>query len=128
MKKLAVVTVLLAALVFTGCESFVAMPLEATEFKEMVEDNPDVQLIDVRTAQEFSTGHLVNSRNIDFYRDDLDTALDELDREKPIAVYCAMGQRSQAVYDKLVEMKFHEVYHLTGGTQAWQAQGYDLTR
>lgn len=102
--------------------------LDPIGFKEMMEENSDLQLIDVRTAGEVATGYIPDAVNIDFRSSGFRDALEKLDRKKPIAVYCAVGQRSQAAYDMLKEMKFHEVYHLAGGTVAWQQQSYLLIK
>ncbi|MCE7994274.1 MAG: rhodanese-like domain-containing protein [Roseivirga sp.] len=112
-----------------GCgQGYKSEALGPDGFKEMIEDNPDLQLIDVRTVGEVSSGYIPEAVNIDFRDPGFRQALEKLDRQKPIAVYCAVGQRSQAAYDMLVEMKFHEVYHLTGGTIAWQQKNYSLVK
>lgn len=113
-------------LVLVGCTKYKASPLEATEFKEMIDDNPDVQLVDVRTFNEFSEGHIPNALNINFYDEAFQVGMDTLDRKKPIAVYCLVGQRSAEAYNMLVEMKFREVYHLTGGTVAWRNENFEI--
>lgn len=112
-----------------SCEQgYKAEALAPEGFKEMMEDNPNLQLIDVRTVGEVASGYIPEAVNIDFRDPGFRQALEKLDRKKPIAVYCAVGQRSQAAYDMLVEMKFHEVYHLTGGTIAWQQKNYPIVK
>ncbi|GAB5523059.1 MAG: hypothetical protein Roseis2KO_09310 [Roseivirga sp.] len=113
---------------FSCVQEYKAAALNPVGFKEMIEDNSDLQLIDVRTAAEVASGYIPEAVNIDFRDPGFREALEKLDRKKPIAVYCAVGQRSQAAYDMLIEMKFHEVYHLTGGTIAWQQENYQLIR
>lgn len=109
-------------------QEYKAEALNPVGFKEMIEDNPDLQLVDVRTTGEVASGYISEAVNIDFRDPGFREAMEKLDRKKPIAVYCAVGQRSQAAYDMLIEMKFHEVYHLTGGTIAWQQENYQLIR
>lgn len=112
-----------------GCvQEYKAAALNPVGFKEMIEDNPDLQLIDVRTPGEVASGFIPEAVNIDFQDPGFREAMEKLDRKKPVAVYCAVGQRSQAAYNMLIEMKFHEVYHLTGGTVAWQQENYQLIR
>jgi len=115
---------LMLLLAISGCTaSFEAKPLQPSEFKQLIESSKAVQVIDVRTPGEFSTGYLPNAVNIDFFNEAFQSELDKLDRNKPIAVYCTVGQRSGKAYDMLVEMKFRRVYHLEGGLNAWQAAG-----
>jgi rhodanese-related sulfurtransferase len=122
-------TYIFSGLVFLlvfSCQEYKASPLTAAEFKAMMEASPDLQLIDVRTPGEVASGFIPDAVNIDFRDPDFQKTLDGLDRNKPIAVYCAVGQRSESAYNMLIEMKFREVYHLTGGTNAWRAENYEL--
>ncbi|WP_194851015.1 rhodanese-like domain-containing protein [Nonlabens antarcticus] len=49
-------------------------------------------LLDVRTSSEFNTGHLQTSKNIPVQS--IDQRMSEVDKSKPVIVYCAMGGRS----------------------------------
>ena len=82
----------------------------------------NVQLIDVRTTQEYQEGHidgasLQNIRNIDFEQN-----LDKLDKTKPVLVYCKSGGRSARAADMLKEKGFTQIYNLEGGFTAWDAE------
>ena len=46
-----------------------------------------------------------------------------MNKNEPIAVYCAVGQRSLKVYEILQEKGFKEVYHLDGGINQWIYEG-----
>ena len=69
--------------------------------KEVIEKylNDGAQLLDVRTASEFNGNHIEGSKNIPVQV--IDQKLKELDKEKPIIVYCAMGGRSNIAANKL---------------------------
>ena len=54
----------------------------------------EVQLVDVRSAAEFSTGHIPNSQNIDVLSPSFDNDIKLLDKSKPVMVYCKSGNRS----------------------------------
>ena len=126
MKKLPLLAVLALSLALSSCYTKVAKPLEAVDFKKMLDKNPDAQIIDVRTFDEFFSGHIGDAYNIDFYHPKFIEGLDTLDRNKPVAVYCLVGQRSAEAYKMLVEMDFKKVYHLTGGTVAWRREKFDI--
>ena len=51
--------------------------------------------------------------------------VDELDRSRPLYVICAVGQRSAAVVDYLVQAGF-DAYNVAGGTYGWQRAGRPL--
>ena len=61
-------------------------------------------LLDVRTPQEFSQGHIPDALNIPV--DDLRVRLGELPRDRPIAVYCQVGQRGYLATRILVQAGF----------------------
>lgn len=80
---------------------------------------PDVQLVDVRTPEEFSEGHIENAVNIDFMADDFDAKVASLDKEKPVMVYCKSGGRSAKASARLKELGFKNISDLEGGITNW---------
>ncbi|MDE5809036.1 MAG: rhodanese-like domain-containing protein [Muribaculaceae bacterium] len=92
--------------------------MNVAEFADYLK-NDDVQLLDVRTPDEFSEGHISGAMNIDWYDDNFITdAVKSLDKTRPIAIYCRSGKRSAAAAQKLTE-KGYKVTNLTGGIIAW---------
>ena len=88
---------------------------------------PDVVVLDVRTAEEYAEGHLAGAVNIDVKGTDfLSQALGQLDSTKTIAVYCRSGRRSAAAATLLAKEGFRLV-NLVGGIMAWQAEGQPVT-
>lgn len=86
-------------------------------------NEPDAQLLDVRTAGEFSGGHLANAHNLDWTNGQLEAAVPELDKSQPVLLYCASGRRSDAARQFLVEQGFTDVADLQGGIGAWTGAG-----
>ena len=80
----------------------------------------DAELIDVREVDEFVAGHVPGARLVPM--SEITTRLDELERDRPLYVICAVGQRSLAVADYLVRAGF-EAYSVAGGTYAWMQAG-----
>lgn len=94
--------------------------ITANELQELIKEKPDLQLVDVRTISEYKSGHLSKSVLIDYYKSDFKAKLQKLDKNKPIAVYCAVGVRSNSALRILKRLGFKEAYDLSGGIQAWQ--------
>ncbi len=67
------------------------------KIKKYLADN--AQLLDVRTAAEFNSNHIEGSINIPVQG--ISQKMDQLDKERPIVVYCAMGGRSDIAASKL---------------------------
>jgi thioredoxin 1 len=99
--------------------------ISVDEFEKKI-CNADVQLIDVRTAEEFSGGYLKGAANIDVNSNDFDTKLATYDKSKPVLVYCLSGGRSSAAADKLSEMGFKQVFNMEGGIMKWEAANKPL--
>jgi rhodanese-related sulfurtransferase len=83
---------------------------------------PDVQLVDVRTPEEFSEGHLENAVNIDVTADDFDVKVASLDKDKPVMVYCKSGGRSARASARLKELGFKNITDLEGGITNWKSE------
>jgi rhodanese-related sulfurtransferase len=94
--------------------------LEVAAFQTKIA-SPKVQLVDVRTPQEFSTGHITDAQNINFYDAEFRAKVDVLDKNKPIAVYCAAGGRSSKATNVLRDLGFKQIIDLKGGMTAWKA-------
>lgn len=117
MKK---IHILLAATVFAaGCGNGYDS-VDAQEFAETL-NNPDIQIIDTRTPQEFSEGHIPGAVNIDLYREDFFDQMDCLDKDRPIAVYCRGGRRSKIAAERFVGKGF-QVTELNGGIITWEGE------
>jgi len=83
-------------------------------------EGDDVQLVDVRTQQEFDAGHLAGAVLIDVKQDGfIDRAVGQLDAARPVAVYCRSGRRSADAAAQLAA-RGYRVTNLEGGILAWQ--------
>lgn len=89
---------------------------------------PDVQLVDVRTPEEFAEGHLENAINIDITADDFDSKIAALDKEKPVMVYCKAGGRSAKASSRLNELGFKNISDLEGGIINWNSENKPIVK
>ena len=93
------------------------------EFEQAIAE-PDVQLVDVRTQEEYEQGHIVGAMNIDWKNDAFaDEAEQMLDKSKTVAVYCRGGRRSHEAGNKLYIMGYTHIVELQGGLEAWKTAG-----
>ncbi len=99
--------------------------VSSADFKLKTE-NKDIQLIDVRTPEEFSEGHIMNATNIDFYDSAFYTQMNALNKKEPLYIYCRSGGRSGKAAMILKEQGFKEVYDLKGGILDWKQQNFEL--
>ncbi len=88
--------------------------------------NDQAQLIDVRSADEFGSGHLAHAWNLDWSSGELEVRAGTLDKTRPVLLYCASGRRSAAANDHLRANGFTDVVDLDGGMNAWRSAGLPL--
>lgn len=82
---------------------------------------PAARILDVRTKEEFATGHLAKALLIPWTDKDFATrAAKELDPGKPLLVYCRSGRRSAEAAEALVKLGFTDVRNVEGGILAWE--------
>ena len=118
---------------FTGCLTSCGQQdiksVDADEFEKTI-SRDGVQLLDVRTEAEFSEGHIASDKvkNIDYRQPDfIEQADGELDKGRPVAVYCRSGRRSLDAA-KLLAKRGFEVINLKGGILEWQEKGKPVRR
>ncbi len=96
---------------------------DPARFATLMAEHPG-QVLDVRTPEEWATGVIAGARFIDFNAGGFkDAAAVQLDKAKPVYVYCAAGGRSYRASKQLKELGFSEVYDLVGGMGAWKEAG-----
>jgi len=87
------------------------------------QESSDHILIDVRTPEEFASGHIAGAVNIPVQQ--LEQRLSEVPDDKEIVVYCRSGNRSATASQILANSGYSDVYDM-GGIIAWQQAGYPI--
>lgn len=98
------------------------------EMRESLNEDRLLQLLDVRTTEEYEVGHLRDSQNICVTDSDFKEKVAKLDKNKPVYVYCKKGGRSAKAAKILTEMGFKEIYDLDGGITAWDEAGLETEK
>jgi thioredoxin 1 len=100
--------------------------ISADEFDNLLKQTADAQVLDVRTAGEFTGGHLKNAINIDVNSADFEQQITTLDKTKPVFVYCLAGSRSASAAKYMRAQGFATVYEMSGGILKWNNAGKPL--
>jgi thioredoxin len=104
-----------------GQTSKVIKTLDVKTYAEKLKETENPQLLDVRTPEEYSSGHIGNAVNVNWNSVDFVDEATKYDKSKPIFVYCKVGGRSSNAAEKLEELGFKEIYNLDGGIMKWNA-------
>ncbi|HRO76562.1 MAG TPA: rhodanese-like domain-containing protein [Crocinitomicaceae bacterium] len=96
--------------------------LNTKEYQQVLTKNKSIQLVDVRTPEEFAEGHLENAVNININSSNFAKQVEKLDKSKPVYIYCRSGGRSRTAGATLEKMGFKEIYDLKGGILYWDGK------
>jgi rhodanese-related sulfurtransferase len=80
-----------------------------------------VQVVDVRTSQEYNSGHLPHAINIDVNQPDFETRIMVLNKKRPVVVYCRSGRRSKKAA-QVMAAKGYQVYEMDKGYVNWPGE------
>ena len=94
--------------------------VDAAEARSLIDDGAGV--IDVRTPEEFATGHLRGATNIDVQAADFHERVGDLDKDASYVLYCRSGSRAGAAADMMLDMGFTDVVN-AGGYDTLAAAG-----
>jgi len=101
-------------------------PVELHQILETCVDGDCPEIVDVREPWEYSQGHIPGALLIPLGQ--LSTRINELNPERPVAVICETGNRSQSAAALLGQKGFKTVYNVAGGTSAWRYRGLEIER
>ena len=94
------------------------------QFNEIQES--DYILVDVRTTEEYESGHIQDAVNFDFYSESFQNDILSLDKSASIVLYCRTQNRSTKTANYLKENGYKEINVLEGGITSWVKNGNDL--
>jgi rhodanese-related sulfurtransferase len=100
--------------------------ISVAELKDLIETQPDLQIVDVRRSAEYESGHAPHATSAPLakLREVLPTL--KLKPNAQTAVICAGGYRSSAGASILQRSGFTNLFNVTGGTKAWIDAGYEV--
>lgn len=99
------------------------MPISPEEVYDIIINEKDYYILDVRTEEEYNESHIEGAVLIPVQ--ELESMLDILPQDIPIVVYCRSGNRSRTAAEILVNNGFDMVYDM-GGINDWTTKGYPI--
>jgi len=94
--------------------------------KVLIESKPSLILLDVRTQEEYDSGHIEGAILIPI--SELEDRLDELSKNKEVLVYCRTGNRSSTAVNVLRANGYTKIFHMKNGITAWTQAGYPTVK
>lgn len=92
------------------------------EAKSLVESNVSLIIVDVRTREEYDSGHIEGAILIPV--SELEGRINELSKEEEFLIYCRTGNRSSNSVNILKANGYTKIFHMNDGIIAWIQAGY----
>ena len=111
-------------------DSQIIKKISVKEAHKMISENKSntyLVVLDVRTPEEFTSGHLNNAQNIDYNSEAFRDEVNKLDKSKTYIIHCRSGGRSAKALEIMKNLNFKEVYDM-GGILQWQEKKYEITK
>ena len=112
----------------TTATSVDVVNLGTVDFDEKLKSTASKIVLDVRTDEEFNSGHLQGAINMNVNDPSFGDRLKQLDTTQPVFVYCLAGGRSARAAEILKDMGFPAVYNMEGGVSRWTYENRPLER
>lgn len=103
--------------------------INAQTAKNLISEDNDVIVLDVRTPKEFSKGHIASAVNISVYDPEFAQYVSRLDPSKTYIVHCAVnprGGRGDKSINIMAELGFTNLLSLSGGINSWKRAGFPV--
>jgi len=107
----------------SGSQASAIRNIDSKEALNLIENDRDILIIDVRTPREFNAGHIKGAKNINIADSDFQSQIDELERDSTYLVYCRTGNRSGKAIKLMKQLDFKSIYHLQHGITEWVGEG-----
>ena len=96
--------------------------ITAIEAAKILKENLDMMILDIRTPEEYTSGHIPASINIDYKAENFESELKKLDRSKSYLMHCRSGRRSTAALDIFSKLGFEHIIHIEDGILGWNKE------
>ena len=114
-------------LLVCSCQIFESNEINEISDAQFTEiQDSDYILVDVRTIEEYESGHIQDAINFDFYSESFQKEILSLDKSSSIILYCRTQNRSTKTANYLKENGYKEITVLAGGITTWVKNGNDL--
>ena len=118
---------LILVLVAAACGQEVGDKISPQDAKKLI-DKGEVVVLDVRTPDEWNSGHIEGAKLNNVYDDTFVEKLSKMDKDSTTIVYCRSGARSARAQSVMKQQGFKSVVNMTGGMNGWLALDYPVVR
>ena len=103
-------------------------PKEAYDLVQSKKNTTNFVVLDVRTPEEFESGHVEGAININYNSENFVEELNKLDKTKSYLVYCRTGRRSSDTVSVMTKQGFGELYRIDGDISKWKSENFPVVK
>ncbi|MEP0985260.1 rhodanese-like domain-containing protein [Ekhidna sp.] len=116
-------------LIIASCASVDQAAVEVITAEKLLElQHEGVLVFDIRTPDEYKSGHIPNVIHVNYFDKDFIDQMKKHNQNEAIVIHCASGGRSSKAAKKLIEAGFVRVYDYGGGFNDWSAKGLSIEK
>ena len=120
--------IFLFVIFISSCQFFDSSKINIISDSQFLEiQDTDYILVDVRTIDEYESGHIQNAINFDFYSESFQKEILSLEKKSSIILYCRTQNRSTKAANFLKENGYKEISVIEGGITSWVKNGNVLS-
>ena len=120
--------IFLFVIFISSCQFFDSSKINIISDSQFLEiQDTDYILVDVRTIDEYESGHIQNAINFDFYSESFQKEILSLEKNSSIILYCRTQNRSSKAANFLKENGYKEISVIEGGITSWVKNGNVLS-
>ncbi|MDD2798359.1 MAG: rhodanese-like domain-containing protein [Bacteroidales bacterium] len=94
----------------------------------MLQKDKKLVVLDVRSPEEFSEGHIKGALNIDIRQSDATAKIDKLDKNAKYIVHCRTNHRSSMAVSYMMQKGFKTIFQMMDGFSGWAANGLPIQK
>lgn len=98
--------------------------IEAPQLAEMLGQNTDIQIVDIRQPAEVASGTVPGAEVMPMHT--IPLRIQEIKQDKPVVLVCRSGARSSQACMFLAQNGFENIYNLRGGMMGWAGSGQQI--
>ncbi|MGB9936267.1 MAG: rhodanese-like domain-containing protein [Methanobacterium sp.] len=103
-------------------------PKDALKLIEKHKDDPNFEILDIRSDREYSLGHIPGAKSLHYEGHEFQRKVENLDKEKEYVIYCKSGVRGGYFLNQMEKSGFNKAHNIQGGFMGWQVSRLPLTK
>ncbi len=113
---------------FTTITAQTKVEVNSKQVNSMLQKDKKWIVLDVRSAEEFNSGHIKGAQNIDIRQADAFSKIDKLNKNAKYIVHCRTNHRSGMAVEHMMQSGFKNIYQMMDGWSGWSTNNLPVQK